>query len=229
MICHQWVILHKNIYTVIPVLAGSQHVRYPSWVLRCTAWRQRWTTLWGCIRDGYHEETIIQGSFYDHMHATISSCLKNSRNNEEEGRQGMRTAPFLFIPHHGLYHHHLPSRMHSNNVIVDSILPWHYWMRPRAPTLLASISQEYLARHQVIERFNSALESLFECETLPEDPLSFICDQMSKPSSGWERHPYSMQHHLTELLRFYIYPVPQARPQSIGKVTTNVLAYLSVV
>ncbi|PNH02204.1 hypothetical protein TSOC_011843 [Tetrabaena socialis] len=36
--------------------------------------------------------------------------------------------------------------------------------------------KEYLARHQVMEKLNGAIEKLYECERLPENPLDFIAE-----------------------------------------------------
>ena len=34
---------------------------------------------------------------------------------------------------------------------------------------------------QVLDRFNAALESLFESESLPDDPLPFLMERMRGP------------------------------------------------
>ncbi|GIL75294.1 hypothetical protein Vretimale_7986 [Volvox reticuliferus] len=39
--------------------------------------------------------------------------------------------------------------------------------------------KEYLARHQVMEKLNGAIEKLYECERLPEDPLEFIAIEVT--------------------------------------------------
>ncbi|EFJ49736.1 hypothetical protein VOLCADRAFT_104181 [Volvox carteri f. nagariensis] len=54
--------------------------------------------------------------------------------------------------------------------------------------------KEYLARHQVMERLNSAIEKLYECERLPEDPLEFIAVEVtSRGSQGATSAPFHSQ------------------------------------
>lgn len=43
--------------------------------------------------------------------------------------------------------------------------------------------KEYLARHQVMEKLNGAIEQLYECERLPENPMAFIAD-LIKPTQN---------------------------------------------
>ena len=51
----------------------------------------------------------------------------------------------------------------------------HYF-QPPAPLMPA-----LLPLLQVLDRFNAALESLFESESLPDDPLPFLMERMRGP------------------------------------------------
>lgn len=46
--------------------------------------------------------------------------------------------------------------------------------------------KEYLSRHQVLECLNQALEELYKAETLPDDPLSFLCKHIDHISTSMQ-------------------------------------------
>jgi hypothetical protein len=51
--------------------------------------------------------------------------------------------------------------------------------------LRKQLFKDYLSRHQVLERFNLALEALFDCSELPEDPVPYLMEKMknNRPSA----------------------------------------------
>ncbi|KAG1656747.1 hypothetical protein FOA52_009123 [Chlamydomonas sp. UWO 241] len=51
--------------------------------------------------------------------------------------------------------------------------------------------KEYLSRHQVLERFNLAIEALFECSELPQDPFPFLMDTLKTPLTASKPRPAS--------------------------------------
>ncbi|KAG2443832.1 hypothetical protein HXX76_002175 [Chlamydomonas incerta] len=44
--------------------------------------------------------------------------------------------------------------------------------------------KEYLSRHQVMEKLNGAIEQLYECERLPENPMEWIADVITGKEAG---------------------------------------------
>ncbi|KAF5832424.1 hypothetical protein DUNSADRAFT_11670 [Dunaliella salina] len=50
----------------------------------------------------------------------------------------------------------------------------HFEQLVEKARLRKRLFKEYLTRHQVLERFNAAIEALFEQYHLPEDPFEFI-------------------------------------------------------
>lgn len=131
------------------------------------------------------------------------------------------------------------SMVHGSVLPVAHIYMYQLFFYTGISTLLSSIWQEYLSRHQVcynatgtcgdvvpdwlsdltwvqhstckqvIDRFNAALESLFDCESLPEDPLPFIMDQMRAPPRRWVKalstHTYTKHvHSYVYIMYWYI-------------------------
>mmetsp|Transcript_18850 Transcript_18850/g.32203 ORF Transcript_18850/g.32203 Transcript_18850/m.32203 type:complete len:124 (+) Transcript_18850:90-461(+) len=69
-----------------------------------------------------------------------------------------------------------PSSAHAGQQGTEKQPPDTHFDKVYAKALLRKkLFKEYIIAHGVMERLNIAIEALYECEVLPEDPMEFVC------------------------------------------------------
>mmetsp|Transcript_34568 Transcript_34568/g.87420 ORF Transcript_34568/g.87420 Transcript_34568/m.87420 type:complete len:143 (-) Transcript_34568:564-992(-) len=81
--------------------------------------------------------------------------------------------------------------------------------------LRKKLFKEYIARNQVLERFNAAIEALFEAEVLPEDPVSWIADWVKANPQAVTQHGWTAPPSIpTSISQLNSTSAPPSRPVS---------------